>query len=226
MKANSLQTLTVLLFFPTVLLSQTLESLSPSQSWFHQERFLIADLNADAFLDQKEISQWQELYQFYGEDRIFTLTDKNQDGHLSLYELTEMYKEEHSFLQSHEGGRIKELNRIHGAGNLNSQEYLLDHPKVMRELFGNYSWLSDNRKLAKSIYENQGWMSDHEEAEITLHKNLRWLVANPLQATELYTNHQITCKLPALLSWRIDHKAFMKRHEETQKWLTTSAEQE
>ncbi len=226
MKANSLQTLTILLFFPTVLFSQTLNSFSPSQSWFHQERFLIADLNADAFLDQKEISQWQELYQFYGEDRIFILTDKNQDGHLSLYELTEMYKEEHSFLQSSEGSRIKELNRLHGRANLNSQTYLQDHPKVLKELFGNYTWLVDHKKLAKSIYGNQQWLSAHEEAGITLHKNLRWLVANPLQATELYTNQHITSKLPGLLSWRTDHKAFMKRHEEAKKWLTSSTKQE
>ncbi|MEM6767587.1 MAG: hypothetical protein AAF824_17370 [Bacteroidota bacterium] len=185
----------------------------------------MADLNADAFLDKNEIHQWNEIYLFYENEQVFTLTDKNHDGHLSFYELAEMLGSESAYLEKQEKGKLKRLSDLHGPTSLQSRTYLTSHPEVLKELFSSYQWLSANKALAESFYQNLKWRNTHQELEMVLHKNLRWLVANPLLARELYTNQQITCKLPTLLTWRTDHIVFMNRYKGDSKLLTTVSQE-
>ncbi|MEZ4827302.1 MAG: hypothetical protein R3C61_13640 [Bacteroidia bacterium] len=92
------------------------------------------------------------------------------------------------------------------------ETYLKRNPELVTQLFGNLVWMCENAGLAAKIVNDHAWVSRYPEVMISLHRNLRWMVANPDKAKDLYKDRLATQQLPELLSWRADHKDFIRRN--------------
>lgn len=181
-------------------------------NWFQEERFLIADQNDDALLDQSEMERFENEFSYFLVDRHYELTDQNQDGFISFYELQDRSHSEKLYRYNTERKSLRELSMEHPLLSQADARYLKQNPELVAQLFGNFVWLSENRELAESIYTDRLWTGNHPEVMVALHRNLRWMAANPSDAEKLYRNRSATQYLPELLSWRADHKDFIRQH--------------
>lgn len=180
--------------------------------WFQEERFIIADQNNDALLDQGEMSQFPEEFGYYLETRHYQLADANQDGLLSFNEMLDLHASEMSYRYNQEQENLNEMIQRYPELVDADVDYLKGHPELVIELFTNLFWLSEFPEAAESIYRDEAWTERHPEVLLALHRNLRWMATNPADAEELYRDRSATQFLPELLSWRADHKDFIHRH--------------
>ena len=180
--------------------------------WFQEERFLITDRNEDALLDAEEMKLFQEEFAYFLVPRHYELTDKNQDGFISFRELLDRSHSEKLYRYSLERKMLRNLALDHPLLAQADEKYLKKHPKLVAKLFGNFVWLSENRELAENLYTDRFWTNNHPEVLVSLHRNLRWMAANPADAKSLYRDRSATQYLPELLSWRADHKDFIRQH--------------
>jgi hypothetical protein len=180
--------------------------------WFQEERFIIADQNDDALLDQSEMKRFSSEFSYYLEPRHYQLTDKNQDGLLSFNEMLDRSHSEKIYRFSQEQRELRDLAHTYPLLAQADAKYLKARPELVRSLFGNLLWLSDHQKLVESLYGDRFWSSQNAEVLLVLHRNLRWMAANPNGAKALYRDRSATQYLPELLSWRADHKDFIHKH--------------
>ncbi|MEM6265092.1 MAG: hypothetical protein AAGI38_21470 [Bacteroidota bacterium] len=180
--------------------------------WFYEERFIIADQNMDALLDKQELVSFQEEFVYYLQGRNYELTDRNKDGRLSFREMYARRVSEANFRYKMENRRIIELKARYPQLKTQPVDFLRTSPAIAAELFRNFVWLYSNEETAKALYTEKTWTSKHPDVLVALQRNLRWMVSRPAEARNIYANRQATRALPQLLSWRADHKVFMRKY--------------
>ena len=181
-------------------------------SWYLDERFLIADLNDDALLDQTELANFRTEFSYYLENRNYLLTDTNRDGMLSFREINARVQSEILYRYNMERREIRNLAREYPMLFQADERYLKGNSQLVYKLFGNLTWMYENDELAEKIYSDRAWMARNPGATVALHRNLRWMAANPVDANNLYADRRVTQQLPELLGWRADHKDFIRRN--------------
>ncbi len=201
----------VLIIF-TVSLAQRSPIHEEIDLWFQEERFLITDLNDDALLERSEMKQFEEEFAYFLVPRHFELSDKNQDGFLSFYELLDRSKSEKLYRYNQERKALRQLGMQYPTLAQANAKFLKKNPSLVEELFGNFFWLADHGDIAEEVYSDKFWTNSHPEAMVVLHRNLRWMAANPSEAKDLYKDRAATQRLPELLGWRADHKDFIRQH--------------
>ena len=179
-------------------------------TWYLEERFIIADINDDAYLDRGELQRFSKEFAYYLEDQHYRLTDANRDGLLSFNEIYSRIRAEFAFRTNLEKSQIAQLRRRYP--ELNTVSFLKNNPAIVTSLFGNLVWMAQNNQLVEDILREASFISENPDVLISLHQNLRWMVAHPLKAKNLYKNRYATQRLPELLGWRADHKDFMRKH--------------
>ena len=208
-------------YFLSLLLSSLLVSSIYAQNsimdqqitnWYLEERFLIADQNDDALLDESEMQAFSSEFIYYLSERHFELVDKNQDGFLSFNEINLKKKTETLYRYSQERKQLRTLAGTYPFLNQADEDYLKKNPALVAQLFTNLTWMYENAELAEKIYKDKLWASKNPEVMIALHNNLRWMAANPMEAKNLYRDRNYTESLPHLLGWRADHKDFIRAH--------------
>ncbi|WNJ16330.1 hypothetical protein [Pontibacter sp. G13] len=191
---------------------QSNSQLSLVNKWYQEQRFIMADLNDDALLQMSELSAFPNEFCYFLEDRHFSIADRNHDGSLSFREILEKSSPETMYRYQRDLAQLKELSKQHANLRNASIETLKQQPSLVSTLFANLTWMYSRAEVAKSLYEDSSWCEAHPEVLIALHENLRWMAANPKGAKSLYQNRRAVEQLPHLLSWRADHKHFLKKH--------------
>ena len=204
--------LPLLFFFVQLIPVQGQNTNSDISNWYLEERFIIADQNDDALLSRNELEVFSDEFCYYLADRHFALTDKNQDGYLSYNEITQRKKTEYIYRNNLERKELRALGSQYPMLAQADISYLKSNPELVESLFANLVWLCENANLAEKLYNDNMWSNRHPEVMLALHRNLRWMVANPNDARDLYRDRSTTQRLPELLSWRADHKDFLRRH--------------
>ncbi|MEZ4777004.1 MAG: EF-hand domain-containing protein [Bacteroidia bacterium] len=204
--------LPVLVLFANLLSAQSPQLSSDISNWYLEERFIIADQNDDALLSKAEIKVFADEFCYYLADRYFELADRNQDGFLSFNEISLRKKSEYLFRTNLERKNLRSLTESYPLLAQADENYLKSNPELVRSLFTNLVWLCENAELAAQIVNDRAWNARNPEVMISLHRNLRWMVANPDKAKDLYRDRLATQQLPELLSWRADHKDFIRRY--------------
>lgn len=192
--------------------SQAQETETLLGNWYLQERFIIADKNEDALMEKAELQQFPNEFAYYLYGRNFDLTDLNQDSKLSFNEMVQRVESEFSFRQQMERKEIRELKAKYPQLSNPDLPFLKENPVLVAKLFSNLEWMYTNKKLVIQLNKDAQWSQDHPETLISLQRNLCWLATNPEAARTLYKNREATRQLPELLSWRADHKSFMKSY--------------
>ncbi|MEO0468611.1 MAG: hypothetical protein AAF206_03245 [Bacteroidota bacterium] len=200
----------VILFSCQFLAAQQSLSDRAMSTWFLEERFLIADANNDALLDRDELNQFPQEFVYFLVDRHYQLTDQNRDGKLSFNEINTRQRSENIYFFNEQRKNLRKLASEYPLLAQADKSYLLSNPELVKGLFGNLVWLYDHPQLAATVFNDRAWMANHPEAMICLQKNLRWMAANPGPAKNLYRDRTATQRLPELLGWRADHKAFLR----------------
>lgn len=181
-------------------------------NWYLQERFLIADKNEDALLEKGELQQFNKEFAYYLYGRNFPLTDLNQDGKLSFNEMAQRTESEFSFRQQMDRKEIRELKATYPQLANPDLTFLKNNPELVAQLFMNLEWMYANRDLVMQLNKDLNWSKNNPGTLLSLQRNLCWLATNPDAAKTLYKNREATRQLPELLSWRADHKSFMKNY--------------
>lgn len=171
----------------------------------------MADKNDDALLDKQELQEFPEEFAYYLIDRHYALTDLNKDNRLSFNELSKRTKTEYNYRYNLERKQLRELSQRYPGLETADLAFLKSRPELVEQLFSNFTWMVEHASLAASLYHDANWTRLHPQTLIALHKNLRWMTANPAKARDLYSNRDMTRRLPELLGWRADHKAFIRR---------------
>jgi hypothetical protein len=204
--------LLILVFIGQLLPAQAPDPTQQVSTWFLEERFLIADQNDDALLERSELEAFSNEFCYYLEGKNYLLSDKNQDGYLSFNEMLKRIKSENIYHYQLESKELRALAREYPILAQVDISYLKKNPELVEQLFGNLVWMYDNSSLAAKLYRDKSWLDQNPRVNLALHKNIRWMASNPKEARSLYRNHEITQFLPELLSWRSDHKAFMRKY--------------
>jgi hypothetical protein len=186
--------------------------------WYLEERFLIADQNDDAVLDQSEMKAFAGEFIYYLDDHHFSATDKNKDGYLSFNEINQKRKSEILYRYSQDRKQLVRLAKQYPFLNQADESYLKDNASLVARLFSNLTWMYEHAELAEEVYKDKMWLNKHPEVLISLHNNLRWMAANPTEAKDLYRDRNYTQNLPHLLGWRAHHKDFMRSHPLTDRF--------
>ncbi|MEO0898505.1 MAG: EF-hand domain-containing protein [Bacteroidota bacterium] len=181
-------------------------------TWFQEERFLITDQNDDALLSRSEMERFSNEFSYFLDNRHMAIADVNKDGLLSFNEIHSKRSAENVYRYRLERRKLREVARNHPTLAQATSKYLRQHPELVTDLFSNLVWLRENPKLAEKIYKDRRWTATNPEVLVALHRNLRWMAANPTEAQALYKNRNTTRRLPELLGWRADHKAFINQH--------------
>lgn len=181
-------------------------------TWFQEERFLITDRNEDAYLDRRELEAFPDEFIYYLTERNFDLTDRNRDGRLSFNEIHARRNDENVYRYHVERRKIRQLAEQFPLLAQADIRYLRQYPGLVAQLFSNLIWLYEHPDMAARLYLDKGWCAANPEVLISLHRNLRWMAANPSTAARLYQNQSAIRYVPELMSWRADHKAFIRRH--------------
>lgn len=187
-------------------------------TWFQEERFLITDQNDDALLSRKEMERFENEFSYFLDSRHFTIADLNKDGLLSFNEIHAKRNAENVYRLRQDRRKLRELSRKHPTLAQANHKYLKQRPALVVDLFANLVWLRENPKLAEKLYKDRRWTGTNPEVLVSLHRNLRWMAANPSEAEDLYKNRNATRRLPELLGWRADHKAFINQHPQIQRF--------
>lgn len=180
--------------------------------WFQEERFLMADRNEDAYLDRQEMTAFPNEFVYYLTDQNFGLTDQNGDRKLSFNEIHARRSTENIYRYHIERREIRRLSSEYPLLAQADAKFLRKHPDLVRQLFANLLWMYEHPELAEKIYSDKTWCQSHPEVLVALHRNLRWMAANPATAARLYQNRTATQYVPELMSWRADHKLFIRQH--------------
>ncbi|MEL6673754.1 MAG: EF-hand domain-containing protein [Bacteroidota bacterium] len=180
--------------------------------WFLEERFIIADQNEDALLSRQEMQAYSNEFVYFLSSRVYNLTDLNQDGYLSFNEMFSRRKSENLYRYNMERRQLRSIARDYPFLPQADVRYLKKQPELVSMLFGNVIWMYEHVTLAEAVFKDKGWMDRHPQVKLALHQNLRWMAANPMEARTLYRDRQITNQLPHLLSWRADHKTFLRQY--------------
>ncbi len=179
-------------------------------NWYLQERFLIADENDDALLNKAELQHFNKEFAYYLYGRNYQLTDLNMDGKLSFNEMSQRIESEFSFRQQMERKEIRELKSQYPQLADPSIDFLKSNPQLVASLFSNLEWMYTHGNLMLALSEDFGWTKNNPEALLNLQRNLCWLATNPQIARKLYQDRETARQLPELLSWRADHKSFLR----------------
>jgi len=198
--------------------SQSNTQSNPIDTWFLEERFLIADKNEDALLSLAELQQYNAEFSYYLTDNNFSLTDMNRDGKLSFNEVFKRAQTEFIYRQSMERKEIRSLLAQHPQLGQGAEPVLRANPAIAERLFSNFTWLQDNAQTAARVYNDHVWAMGNRPAMVSLHKNLRWMVANPNDARTLYKDRAVTEALPELLGWRNAHKDLMRKYPDVERF--------
>jgi hypothetical protein len=181
-------------------------------NWYLQERFLIADKNEDALMEKSELEKFSKEFGYFLYGRNYILTDLNRDGKLSFNEMSQRVESEFSFRQQMDRKEIRELKSNFSELENPNLTFLKNNPELVSKLFTNLEWMYTHPQLVTELSQDASWSQDHPEALLSLQRNLCWLATNPEAAKTLYKNREATRQLPELLSWRADHKSFMKNY--------------
>ena len=181
-------------------------------NWYLQERFLIADKNEDALMAKAELQQFSKEFAYYLYGRNFALTDLNRDGKLSFNEMSQRIESEFTFRQQMDRKEIRELKTNYAQLTNPDLTFLKNNPELVAQLFTNLEWMYTHRNLVSQLNEDTQWSQANPETLVSLQRNLCWLATNPEAAKSLYKNREATRQMPELLSWRADHKSFMKTY--------------
>ena len=206
--------LSALTFSP--FLNTTGQNLSNSREirdWYLEERFLITDSNDDALLDPTELARFSDEFSYYLVEEHFTASDYNKDRHLSFNEIRNRVHSEMMYRASTERRELRRLKQEYSIPSKPSLNFFVQRPSLVAALFGNLTWMQENPGVVEDILANDRWIQSHEEVSIVLQKNLRWMVSNPTEAERLYNQRSTTELLPELLSWRADHKIFIRQNQ-------------
>ncbi|MCI4666709.1 MAG: hypothetical protein MRZ79_01010 [Bacteroidia bacterium] len=217
LKGITLSLLALLLSTLTVF-AQTDPMCEEITTWFQEERFLITDQNDDALLSRAEMERFENEFSYFLESRHFVIADRNQDGLLSFNEIHAKKNAEKVYRFRQDRRKLRELSRVHPTLAQASNKYLKQRPQLVVSLFSNLIWLRENPELAEKLYKDRRWTGTNPEVLVALHRNLRWMAANPSEAEALYKNRNATRRLPELLGWRADHKAFINQHPQIQRF--------
>lgn len=209
---SHITSLPALFLFANLLSAQNPQLYEDITNWYLEERFIITDQNDDALLSKAEISVFSDEFCYYLADRHFELADRNQDGFLSFNEINLRKKSEYLYRTNLERKNLRLLAEDYPLLSQADGNYLRDNPELVKSLFANLVWLCENGELASQIVNDRLWNTRYPEVMIVLHRNLRWMVANPDKAKNLYRDRLATQQLPELLSWRADHKDFIRRY--------------
>ncbi len=181
-------------------------------SWYLEERFLIADRNDDALLNQRELLRFADEFAYYLVEHHFNATDINQDGSLSFHEINGRVKSEMAYRKSMEMRELGQLtNRYPELPNADIS-YLMANPELVKVLFSNLVWMYHNEEIVETLIRESNWVEKNPIVLIELQQNLRWMVANPMEAERVYKYRIVTQQLPELLGWRSDHRNFLRNN--------------
>lgn len=207
-----------LLFCSLSAFSQTDPLCEEITTWFQEERFLITDQNDDALLSQAEMRRFQNEFSYFLVSRHFTIADLNKDGLLSFNEIHAKRNAENVYRFRQDRRKLRELSQKHPTLSQINSKYLRQRPELVKNLFANLVWLRENPQIAEKLYKDRRWTGTNPQVLVALHRNLRWMAANPSEAEDLYKNRNATRRLPELLGWRADHKAFINQHPQIERF--------
>lgn len=194
-------------------MGQHLSNSREIRDWYLEERFLITDSNDDALLDRTELAKFSDEFSYYLVEEHFTVSDYNKDRHLSFNEIRNRVHSEMMYRASTERRALRKLKQTYSIPSNPSVNFFMQRPNLVADLFGNLTWMLENSEMVKDILSNTQWVQEHEEVSIVLQKNLRWMVSHPTEAERLYNQRSTTELLPELLSWRADHKIFIRQNQ-------------
>ena len=191
---------------------QQLSNSKEIRDWYLEERFLITDSNDDALLDRTELAKFSDEFSYYLVEEHFNASDYNNDRHLSFNEIRNRVHSEMMYRTSTERRALRKLQQTYSIPSKPSINFYMQRPSLVASLFGNLTWMQENPKMVQDILSKGEWIQNHEEVSIVLQKNLRWMVSHPTEAEKLYNQRSTTELLPELLSWRADHKIFIRQN--------------
>jgi len=207
---NCLLTLLAISFSFHLSFGQDLDTNQKINNWFLEQRFMMADKNDDALLDQKEMESFQEEFVYFLTNRYFDLSDVNQDGLLSFSEMFSRRKSEYLFRYNFERKQLRNLIQQYPLLPQADLPYLKQNPALVASLFANLVWLYEEAELVEKLLKDAYWLENNPDIMLALHKNIRWMAANPSRARRLYQNRTLTQQLPQFVGWRADHKKFIR----------------
>lgn len=200
--------------------SLSLHAQSPTavfDTWFLEERFLIADKDENALLNRAELQTYSREFGYYLAENHFALSDLNHDGQLSFNEISKRAQTEFAYRQAMERKEVRALEAQYPMLSLSAETALRNNPSLAEKLFGNYTFLRENAPEVAKLYNDPAWTASHKTAMVALHHNLRWMVANPADARSLYRDRTVTDAIPELLGWRNAHKDLLRRYPQVDK---------
>lgn len=206
-----LSPLTLLQFLQVI--GQNLPDSREIKDWYLEERFLITDSNDDALLDRTELAKFSDEFSYYLVEEHFTASDYNKDRHLSFNEIRNRVHSEMMYRASTERRELRKLKQSYSIPAKPNRNFYMQRPNLVANLFGNLTWMQENPEMVRDILSHGQWIQDHDAVTIVLQKNLRWMVSHPKEAEKLYNIRSTTELLPELLSWRADHKNFIRQNQ-------------
>jgi len=214
MRRNFLKILLVpVLFFCVICVRGQYDAISNRlNTWYLEERFLIADRNDDALLSKSELLRFADEFSFYLVDHHFITTDENRDGQLSFNEIINRVKSEMAYRKSMDNKELNQLARSYPNLLHADLTFMKQNPRLVEALFSNLIWMYDHKQLVDQLLSDGNWIESHPEVLLALQRNLRWMVANPIDAEKIYRNRNTTQQLPELLGWRADHRNFIRNN--------------
>lgn len=179
-------------------------------SWFLEQRFMMADKNDDALLDRREMEKFKEEFVYFLTNRNFDLSDTNKDGLLNFGEMFSRKKSEYLFRYNFERKELRRLIQEYPYLPMADVSYLKKNPALVASLFKNLVWTYEKAEMVEKLLKDAFWLERNPEIMLALHGNLRWMAANPDRARRLYQNRKYTQQLPQFIGWRADHKRFIR----------------
>ncbi|MEM9933371.1 MAG: hypothetical protein AAF824_07155 [Bacteroidota bacterium] len=196
--------------------------------WYIKERLRIVDQNVDHSLSLSEMAPYFSEFRYYLHEHTYYFSDLDQDGVLSIAELTTFAVEEMIFRDEAERIDLQKYEKKYPFLAQAKITYLKKHPALTEKLVSNYYWVSEHLSLAFQLANQKVWMRRNGDVLIAWLSNFRCLLAYPRLAEKLYNLPLEAPFKSRLIQWQAKHNEYLltnqSRSREAPSWNISPAQ--